>query len=175
MIGPPGSGKTSVGRQLAESLQIPFCDGDELVATAGGAPVGELVLSLPSADFLELQTQVIQQLWDDPCNVMPQLDSPTAGYVCAIPSGAVDVAQLRAELAKRATCYLDVPFADLFPRTGLNAPRPVGLVPPRSLARQLLLERRPRYVDSARWVIETANLDVAQVASVIETLVSNQN
>lgn len=175
LIGPPASGKTAVGQELATQLHVPFCDGDELVAAAGGAPMGELVLSLQPQALLALQTRVIQQLWNDPSDVMSVLDSPSAPYVCAIPSAAVDVAEIRSELANRATCYLDVPFSELFPRTGLNAPRPVGLVPPRALARQLLLERRPHYVDAARWVIETGNLDVTQVASVIETLVSNQN
>lgn len=175
LIGPPASGKTSVGRHLAKRLGVPFCDGDALVAAAGGAPVSELVVHLAPEQFRELQTRVIQQLWKHPAEVISLLHSPTDPYVCAIPSAAVDIAELRTELAKRATCYLDVPFAELFPRTGLNAPRPVGLVPPRALARQLLLERRPRYVDSARWVIETKKLDVAQVALVIEALVSSQN
>ena len=42
LYGPPGSGKTSVGRDLANALDLPFLDLDELIETEAGRSIVEI-------------------------------------------------------------------------------------------------------------------------------------
>ncbi|MDO5727644.1 MAG: shikimate kinase [Bowdeniella nasicola] len=175
LIGPPGSGKTTVGRLLASDFGVPFIDGDELVSQRAGIPIDELVTNWSAQERLDAQVAMLRELFAHPTHLCSQLREDQAPFVCAVPSGAVDAPVIQQALAKRATYFLDVSFADSFARTGLNAPRPVGLVAPRALWRQLMAERRPRYLASAKWVIETNNLDVGQVTSVLKKGLSNGN
>ncbi len=42
VYGPPGSGKTTIGRQLSEALALPFIDLDEQIAAQAGHSIPEI-------------------------------------------------------------------------------------------------------------------------------------
>ena len=62
LVGMPGSGKTTVGRLLAEKLGRTFVDADEEIVRAAGMSIPEIFEKHGEAWFRELETQVLAQL-----------------------------------------------------------------------------------------------------------------
>lgn len=62
LIGMPSSGKSTVGRLLSQSLQIPFTDTDHLISNQAGKSPRDIVAEDGLACFLQLQEDVILRL-----------------------------------------------------------------------------------------------------------------
>ena len=62
LIGYRGTGKSSVGKKLAEKLQVPFYDTDDLIEAAAGRSIGEVVAESGWACFREMEKEVIRKL-----------------------------------------------------------------------------------------------------------------
>lgn len=62
LYGPPGSGKTTVGRLLAQSLGQPFLDIDEQIEARTGRAVAEVFAADGEAHFRQLESEVVAQL-----------------------------------------------------------------------------------------------------------------
>ncbi len=62
LIGMPGSGKTTVGRELAERASLPFFDTDAMIAEALNRPVSELIQIKGEAYFRHKEAVVTQRL-----------------------------------------------------------------------------------------------------------------
>jgi shikimate kinase len=60
LVGPRGSGKTTVGRLLAKRLRVPFLDTDELVASLAGAPAAEVLRDRGEVFFRILETKALR-------------------------------------------------------------------------------------------------------------------
>jgi shikimate kinase len=62
LIGYRGTGKSAVGKRLAEKLQMPFYDTDELIETATGRSIKEMVAENGWAYFRERERQIVREL-----------------------------------------------------------------------------------------------------------------
>lgn len=62
LTGMPGSGKTTVGKLLAESLGRPYWDTDDLIREKTGTTPGELIRTKGEAAFRDVETEVIREL-----------------------------------------------------------------------------------------------------------------
>jgi shikimate kinase len=58
LIGMPGSGKSTIGKQLAEMENLPFIDTDELIIEQTGKPLKELL----NCDFKEIETTAVKSI-----------------------------------------------------------------------------------------------------------------
>lgn len=61
LIGMPGSGKTTVGKALAEQLQREFVDLDAEIVAQAGMPIPEIFQKFGEAGFRKWETQVLSQ------------------------------------------------------------------------------------------------------------------
>src|SRR5690606_34046622 len=61
LIGPPGAGKTTVGRILADRLGVPFRDTDADVEAVAGKPVSDIFIEDGEARFRELEAEAVRQ------------------------------------------------------------------------------------------------------------------
>lgn len=68
--GPPGSGKTTVGRALAVLLGVPFVDLDEAVAATAGLSVSEIFEQRGEAAFRAIESSVLLDLLHRPSRVV---------------------------------------------------------------------------------------------------------
>ncbi|MBQ4065594.1 MAG: shikimate dehydrogenase [Clostridia bacterium] len=78
LIGMPASGKSTVGKALAESLSRPFYDSDEEIVKEAGMPIPDFFAKCGEAAFRDLESRVIARL-----------SSGLTGAVIATGGGAV--------------------------------------------------------------------------------------
>ncbi|MBI5363112.1 MAG: shikimate kinase [Planctomycetes bacterium] len=164
LVGMRCSGKSSVGKALAQLLGAPFVDlDDELArtanATAGTArfhAAGDVLAEWGEPTFRNLESQVLR-------TVLEARD----GRVIATGGGAVLAPANRAQLALRARCvWLVADSEELARRLRADpTPRPslTGIDPAEELV-TLAKERAPFYAEVADFRLETAGHAPAELA-----------
>lgn len=70
LIGLPGSGKSTVGRQLARRLQVPFLDSDHVIEQRLGCSIREYFEQEGEARFRDVEAEVLNDLTQQPCGVL---------------------------------------------------------------------------------------------------------
>lgn len=152
VIGPPGSGKTTVGTLVAERLGVAFRDTDADIEAAAGAPIPEIFVEHGEPYFRELERAA----------VVAALESHDG--VLALGGGAVLDAGTRADLAGQLVVLLDVGLADAVKREGLGVSRPLLFGNVRARLKQLMEERRPLYNQVATVTVSTDGRTPDEVA-----------
>jgi len=61
LIGFMGSGKTTVGRQLAKALEMKFVDIDKIISEREGKPIPEIFSEKGEAYFRRLENQIVEE------------------------------------------------------------------------------------------------------------------
>jgi shikimate kinase len=59
LIGPPGSGKTSVGKILAEELKLKAIDTDREIEEKSGKKIGDIFLEVGELGFRKIEREVV--------------------------------------------------------------------------------------------------------------------
>ena len=144
LIGPMGSGKTTIGQLVAERLDIPFRDTDQVIEENSGRTVSDIFLEDGEEAFRVLEKGVLRdELLSD-------------GTVLALGGGAP--ISIDAQSALRAIAspviYLDISLATVAPRIGFNRDRPLLLHNPRGQWQTLMEASRPIYESIADTVID---------------------
>ena len=161
LVGMMGSGKTTVGRGLAKTLQREFIDLDHELEARCGVRIPVIFEIEGEQGFRKRECQVL-----DVCSRRPNIVMATGG-------GAVLSAENRRALRERGiVVYLRATVEELFRRTSRDRNRPLlATADPRATLRELLLQREALYGEIADIVIETGATSVAQiVAQVIQRL-----
>lgn len=154
LVGPMGSGKTAVGKQLARLLGYPFVDSDHEIEQMTGADIPRIFEMEGEAGFRRREREVIAQLVQRP------------GIVLATGGGAILDPGSRQLLKTHGwVTYLETTPAQQASRSARTRHRPLlfGHDPERRLA-ALLAVREPLYREVADFVTPTDNRKVARVA-----------
>lgn len=159
LVGPPGAGKTSVGRLVAGRLRLSFRDTDEDIVRRTGKPVSEIFVDEGEEHFRDLERQAVRVALEEHDGVL------------SLGGGAVLAPETRALLQGHRVVLLDVDLASATQRVGLNRERPVLALNPRATLKRLLDERLPLYREVARHVVDTSRTPrEAVVEQVLELL-----
>jgi shikimate kinase len=153
LVGPPGSGKSTVGRLVAAKLGVPFRDFDDDLQNAFGLPAGELVVKLGRERFGEAERGLIGAVLTDHAGVL------------ALGGGTPLNPAIQEQLKPFYTVFLDVELDELLRREGLVPLHPWLLPHPRAHLRQLLLQRRPIYEAVSDSVVSTTGRCAEDVAA----------
>jgi shikimate kinase len=157
LIGPMGSGKTAVGRQVARLLDLPFVDSDHEIEQRTGAEISLIFEREGEAGFRKREHEAIARL------------SAQTGVVLATGGGAVLDPENRRLLAQRGwVVYLETSVAQQAERAGRTRHRPLleGSDPRRRLE-ELMQVRDPLYREIADFTAATTRKRVGQVAEQI--------
>jgi shikimate kinase len=160
VVGPPGAGKTTVGRILARRLAVEFADVDAMIEERTGKSIADLFLQDGEDGFRTMERQVIAE-------ALASHDG-----VLALGGGAVLAAETRALLRRHRVVHLSVGLADGLRRTGMSTARPLlAGVNPRATFKALLDARAPLYREVATVQVATDRRSANQVArAVLEAL-----
>lgn len=158
LIGPMGSGKTAVGKQLARLLHLQFYDSDAEIEQRTGVDIPYIFEKEGEAGFREREREVIDSL------------TQMQDVIVATGGGAVLLAENREHLASRGrVVYLQTGLEQQVERTRHGRQRPLLYTddPERKL-RELMAFREPLYESIAAVVVPT---DGRQVRAVAEEIV----
>ncbi len=153
LVGPPGSGKSSVGAALAELLGLPLHDTDAAIEAAAGRTIADIFVEDGEPAFRALErAEVARALAED------------AGVLAL--GGGAPVDPLTEQLLDGQTVvFLDVGIADASKRVGFDQSRPLLAVNPRASWVRLMNERRPVYERVATFRVDTAGRTPDEVAA----------
>lgn len=155
LIGPPGSGKSTVGRAVAERLGVGFRDTDADVEGVAGKAVSDIFVDDGEERFRELEAAAVR-------GALAEHDG-----VLSLGGGAVLDPETRERLSGHFIVYLQVGLSDAVKRVGLGSARPLLVLNPRSRLKQLMEERRPVYESLASLTVVTDDRDPAEIADEI--------
>lgn len=160
LVGAPGSGKSTVGRIVAERLGVAFRDTDTDVEEAAGRTVSDIFIEDGEPRFRQLEAAAVEAALRDHEGVL------------ALGGGAVLDPATRERLGAHRVVFLDVGLAAAVDRVGLARSRPLLVINPRAELKRMLDERRPLYEAVASRVIatddRTADDVAAEVVAVVE-------
>ena len=135
LIGPMGSGKTTICSLLAEKLGLAFRDTDHLIEEQEEKPVSQIFLDQGEDVFRAIEKKVLRD------------ELLTDGTVLSLGGGAP--ISIDAQSALRAISsyiiFLDISLSTVVPRIGFNRDRPLLLNNPRGQWQTLMEARRPIY------------------------------
>ncbi|MGW5417192.1 shikimate kinase [Actinomadura geliboluensis] len=155
IIGPPGSGKTTIGGALADRLGVALRDTDADVEAAAGKPIGEIFIDDGEDRFRELErAAAAAALAEHP-------------GVVALGGGAVLAAETQELLGGHTVVYLKVGLSEAIKRVGLASARPLLVLNPRSQMRKLLAERLPIYERLGTVTVDTDGREPAEIVEEI--------
>ena len=156
LVGPPGAGKSTVGRVLAERLGVALRDTDADIEAATGQSIADIFLEHGEEHFRALERE--------------HAAAAISGHagVLALGGGSVLDPGTRERLAGAPVAFLDVGITDAARRIGLNRERPLLLGNPRAQWIELMEARRPVYESVATATVHTDGRTPAQVAEEIE-------
>jgi shikimate kinase len=158
LIGYRATGKTAVGTRLAEILGRPFVDLDQVLVQEAGRPIADIVAASGWAEFRRLEKELVQR-WRH-----------TRGRVLATGGGVVLDPENIAALKENGIIVwlvadpntIQARLAHDLPRD-VNRPSLTGSDTIREVE-EVLAARKPLYEAAAQIIVDTASLNVAQVA-----------
>lgn len=152
LVGPPGSGKTVVGRLLADRLGVPFRDTDADIERVVGKPIPEIFTVDGEPAFRAREEEAVASALAEHSGVL------------SLGGGAVLSERTRTRLAGQPVVFLSVGLAEGARRTGLSTARPLlAGVNPRATFRALLEARLPLYREVATWEVHTDHIEPGTV------------
>jgi shikimate kinase len=157
LIGLPGSGKSTVGRQLSRRLALPFFDSDHVIEQQLGCSIREFFEREGEEQFRNVEESVIDEFTQQKQCVLS-----TGGGVILRPAN-------RQHLHERGrVVYLNSSPDELFRRLRHDQNRPLlQVADPLSRLRDLHALRDPLYRETAHFVIETGRPSVATLVNMI--------
>lgn len=147
----PGGGKSTVGKQMARQIGVPFVDSDHVIEQRIGGSIKQFFERNGEDAFRDLETEVIADLVSQP-----------GDRVLATGGGAVLRERNRELLHEGSTVlYLRSTPEDLFRRLRHDTTRPLLQVrDPLAKLRELYQQRDPLYRRCAHFVLESARPSV---------------
>ena len=158
LVGPPGSGKSTVGAVLATLLGVSFHDTDAAIEADLGRPVSDIFVEDGEPVFRALERAEVARA------------VAVEEGVLALGGGAPVDPGTQQLLAGQTVVFLDVGIADASRRVGFDRSRPLLAVNPRASWVRLMNERRPVYERVATHRVDTAGRSPEEVAAEVATV-----
>lgn len=157
LIGPMGSGKTTIGSLVAGKLGLSFRDTDHLIEEQEEKTVSQIFLDQGEDAFRAIEKRVLRE------------ELLTDGTVLSLGGGAP--ISIDAQSALRAIAshiiFLDISLSTVAPRIGFNRDRPLLLNNPRGQWQTLMEARRPIYEAIADTIINVDDKSEEEIVTIV--------
>ena len=162
-VGLMGSGKSMLGRRLANALNLPFADTDSLVEEAAGITIAEIFEIAGEAKFRTLEHRIIDEIATDG----PAVISTGGGTICNAQSAAL-------LLEHCVVVWLSATPKNLLARIGSTHSRPLlAGGDPLGVLTQLSAEREPHYKQAHIHLVTDGLSTTAAFDALLDILDSN--
>ncbi len=157
LVGLMGAGKTTIGRQLARTLKIPFYDSDKAIEERTGVDIPTIFEFEGEEGFRNREQKMLQQLTE------------IKGIVMATGGGAILREENRKLLSENGfVIYLHCDVDKLLERTRRDSQRPLlNTQDPKERLETLFEQRKPLYTSIADFTIDTGILQSKDVVTQI--------
>lgn len=164
LIGPTGSGKTAVGRQLARDTGLLFMDSDHEIEKRTGVEISYIFDKEGEAGFRDREAEMITEL------------SLLEGMVIATGGGAILAQDNRQRLASSGVVvYLKTGVSEQLRRTSRSRKRPLlNRENPRQVLEEMAEARNPLYEEIADLSLDTSSQRVRSVAKQLKELLEQR-
>ncbi len=160
LIGPPGSGKSSVGKELTNLMNLQHIDTDSLIETKVGKRIADIFLEDGESKFREIEREV----------VLDSLNLENA--VISLGGGSILDSEVAARLRNESNVvYLEVSISNAAPRVGFNTDRPLLVANPRQQWLKLMEARKSIYEELGSKQISTDNRKPKEIAKELMELI----
>lgn len=157
LVGMPGAGKSTVGRELAGRLGVPFLDLDSEIEAEAGSGVADIFRDEGEAAFRALEAAaLVKASMQDPAVVA------CGGGVVLEPANRITLRNTGVAV------YLDVPLDELRRRVQPASERP--LIREEGDLERLLASRGPLYREFAAHVVDASGEPGAVAEAIVEEL-----
>ena len=158
LVGMPGCGKSTIGRQLARLRQLPFLDSDHEIERFLGCSIREFFDREGEPAFRDVEQRVIAET----------LASPQVRVIATGGGSVLRPANREAMKARSTIVYLHTLPDDLARRLSRDTQRPLlQVADPRQRLRDLYALRDPIYREVADIVVDTAHKSAATLVNLI--------
>ena len=157
LIGPPGAGKTSIGKALSKELGLAFIDSDAEIERISGKTISEIFVDQGEAVFRKTEVEAVTR-------ILAEFEG-----VVALGGGAPINPEIQKVLlnSEYPVIFIDVSISQAANRIGFNKDRPLLMINPRQQWLHLMSERRPIYEKLATITVSSDNSKPAEVAKTI--------
>ena len=161
IVGLMGAGKTTVGRRLAERLNIPFVDADEEIETSAGRSVSDIFSDFGEQAFRDGERKVIERLLDGTPRVI------------ALGGGAfANEATRQLVRDKAVSIWIKADLDTLMERVSRRDTRPLlKTEDPRSVMSTLMAKRESAYAEADLHIDGASGPHDATVQTIVDELV----
>ena len=156
-IGLPGSGKSTVGRQLARRLQISFLDSDQVIEQQLGCSIRDYFERVGEECFRDVEQSVLDRLTQSYRGILS-----TGGGAVLRPANRLNLRE------RTQVVYLSSSPDELFRRLRHDVNRPLlQVADPLGRLRDMHSLRDPLYRETAHFIIETGRPSVATLVNMV--------
>ena len=166
LVGPMGAGKSTIGRQLAQQLNMDFVDSDAVIEERAGADISWIFDLEGEEGFRKREERIINEL------------TQLQGVVLSNGGGAVMSKENRNYLSARGiVIYLETSVDKQYQRTQRDKKRPLlqGTDNPRQVLEDLAKVRNPLYEEIADITLPTDEQNAKVMVNQIVDLIDNIN
>lgn len=158
LVGPPGAGKSTIGRRVASALGKELLDTDVAIERTTGRTIAEIFSTDGEQAFRRIEEQVVADALESHPGIV------------SLGGGSVLSERTRALLEPLPVVYLEISVAEGLRRTGANSSRPLLAGPdPRSKYQKMMRIRRPLYRSVATIRVRTDGRSPARVVGQVVT------
>ncbi len=164
LIGPPGAGKTSIGKALSKELGMQFIDSDAEIERNTQKKISEIFVDQGEPVFRKIEVETVTK-------ILSEFEG-----VIALGGGAPINSAIQEILmnAQYPVIFIDVSISQAANRIGFNKDRPLLLINPRQQWLHLMNERRPIYERLATAIVSSDNHKPADVAKTITEKIASK-
>lgn len=155
LVGFMGSGKSAIGKRLGTLLNLPFYDMDTEIVNRTGMTIPQIFETYGEEGFRDMETEFLRSFHDNYCIIAT--------------GGGVAMREENRKIMRRTglVFFLNSTFRDIWRRISTDSNRPIVQRSSRHELEKLFHNRKPLYLQSAHFKVETTNRTLNEITQYI--------